>query len=116
MGRADCCCFAQPTSTSGWQGVRSARSARRFPRLLPGRRAVRFHDFRHTFASHLIMGTWGRAWRLEEVQILLGHTSITTTQRYAHLAPEGLARSVSEAEARWFDVTTGVTGSSGDPE
>lgn len=77
---------------------------------------MRFHDFRHTFASHLVMGTWGRAWRVEEVQVLLGHTSITTTQRYAHLAPEGLARSVSEAEARWFDVTTGVTGSSGDPE
>ena len=26
-------------------------------------RAVRFHDLRHTCASHLLMGTWGRAWR-----------------------------------------------------
>jgi integrase len=69
------------------------------------RAAVTFHDLRHTFASHLIMGTWGRAWRLEEVQIVLGHTSITTTQRYAHLAPEGMRRTVLEAEQMWRDPT-----------
>lgn len=55
-----------------------------------------FHDLRHTCASHLVMGTWApayveRALRLEEVQKWLGHKSITTTQRYAHLAPEAIA-------------------------
>ncbi len=48
-------------------------------------RHVRFHDLRHTCASHLITGTWGRGWRLEEVCSFLGHSSISVTQRYAHL-------------------------------
>lgn len=49
-------------------------------------RHVRFHDLRHTCASHLIMGSWGRAWRIEEVSAFLGHSSIQVTQRYAHLS------------------------------
>jgi len=47
---------------------------------------VRIHDLRHSFASLLINS--GRS--LYEVQRLLGHTQIKTTQRYAHLAPETL--------------------------
>lgn len=62
---------------------------------------VTFHDFRHTFASHLVMGTWGRAWRLEEVKRCLGHTKVSTTERYAKLAPEGLRKSAAEAESLW---------------
>jgi len=54
------------------------------------KRHVRFHDLRHTCASHLLMGTWGRAWRLEEVRDLLGHSDTAVTQRYAHLAPDRL--------------------------
>ncbi|HEX2679544.1 MAG TPA: tyrosine-type recombinase/integrase [Polyangiales bacterium] len=53
-------------------------------------RAARFHDLRHTCASHLLMGTWGRAWRLEEVRDFLGHSDVTVTQRYAHLSPDRL--------------------------
>ncbi len=59
-------------------------------------RDVRFHDLRHTCASHLVMGTWGRAWRLEEVKLFLGHSDIAVTQRYAHLSPEHLHRAASE--------------------
>ena len=47
---------------------------------------MRVHDLRHSFASLLINS--GRS--LYEVQKLLGHTQIKTTQRYAHLAPETL--------------------------
>jgi integrase len=43
---------------------------------------VRIHDLRHSFASLLINS--GRT--LYEVQHLLGHTQIKTTQRYAHLS------------------------------
>lgn len=64
-------------------------------RELAGVRRVRFHDLRHTCASHLIQGTYAplyldRALRLEEVRDWLGHKSIKTTERYAHLAPDGL--------------------------
>jgi hypothetical protein len=34
-------------------------------------------------------GSWGRAWRLEEVRYFLGHSD-QTTQLYAHLAPDAL--------------------------
>jgi integrase len=47
---------------------------------------VRVHDLRHSFASLLINS--GRT--LYEVQKLLGHTQISTTQRYAHLSRETL--------------------------
>jgi integrase len=47
---------------------------------------VRIHDLRHSFASLLINS--GRS--LYEVQRLLGHTQIKTTQRYAHLSRETL--------------------------
>lgn len=60
------------------------------------KRPVRFHDFRHTCASHLVMGTWGRAWTLEEVKEFLGHAGIQMTQRYAHLSPESLHKAAAE--------------------
>lgn len=47
---------------------------------------VRIHDLRHSFASFLINN--GRS--LYEVQKILGHTQIKTTQRYAHLANDTL--------------------------
>jgi integrase len=59
-------------------------------------RRVRFHDLRHTCASHLISGTWGRTWNIEEVAGHLGHSTSATSRRYAHLSPDGLKRAAQE--------------------
>lgn len=48
-----------------------------------GRRYLRFHDLRHTFASHWMMGG-GDLFKLQKI---LGHKSVQMTMRYAHLAP-----------------------------
>jgi len=55
-------------------------------RKLAGMPDVRMHDLRHSFASFLVNA--GRS--LYEVQKILGHTQIKTTQRYAHLSQDTL--------------------------
>jgi integrase len=59
-----------------------------------GRTDVRVHDLRHSYASALVQA--GRP--LQEVQLLLGHASITTTQRYAHLGPDRFEDAVAVLE------------------
>ena len=54
---------------------------------------VRIHDLRHSFASLLINS--GRA--LFEVQRILGHTQVKTTQRYAHLSQDTLLAAANAA-------------------
>ena len=54
---------------------------------------VRVHDLRHSFASLLINS--GRT--LYEVQHILGHTQVKTTQRYAHLSQDTLLAATNAA-------------------
>ncbi len=50
-------------------------------------RYIRFHDLRHTFASHFMMAGGD----LFKLQRILGHKSLEMTQRYAHLAPDAFS-------------------------
>ena len=54
---------------------------------------VRMHDLRHSFASLLVNS--GRT--LYEVQKILGHTQVKTTQRYAHLSQDTLLDAANAA-------------------
>lgn len=73
---------------------------------------VRIHDLRHSFASFLVNA--GRS--LYEVQKILGHTQVKTTQRYAHLSQETLIDAANAAMVatgvaftpRIASVTTGI--------
>jgi hypothetical protein len=53
--------------------------------------AMPWHSLRHTFASHFMM----RGGKLEVLQRLLGHSTLTMTQRYSHLAPDFMAGEVA---------------------
>lgn len=59
-------------------------------------RRIRFHDLRHTFCSNLASGVLGRVWSLSEIRDEAGHSSVTQTERYAHLSPEVRARAGRE--------------------
>jgi integrase len=66
-----------------------------------GRPDLHFHDLRHTYASWLVQS----GVHLLSVQELLGHSTVTTTERYSHLAPEHLREAVRAMEARHNNVT-----------
>lgn len=93
-----------PLNEAAWQLVRGKRllgpTERLFPGLDPGHASrrlrdlselaqvtpLRFHDLRHTFASHLAMA----GVPVQKIQALLGHADLKQTLRYAHLRPEAL--------------------------
>jgi integrase len=55
-----------------------------------GLRKIGWHTLRHTFASHLAM----RGVPLPVIKELMGHATITTTMRYAHVAPSTLRAAI----------------------
>lgn len=65
-----------------------------FERILKkaGIEGFRWHDMRHSFASHLVQ----HGEQIETVADLMGHSSIATTQKYAHLNPKAVAKAVEK--------------------
>ena len=70
------------TVKTSWKGIRDAAKIKNF----------RWHDMRHHFASRLVMAGVD----LNTVRELLGHSDLTMTLRYAHLAPEHKANAVEK--------------------
>ncbi|GAC1341966.1 MAG: hypothetical protein NVSMB23_14180 [Myxococcales bacterium] len=66
---------------------------------------VRFHDLRHTFASHFMMSGGG----ILTLQQLLGHHDVKVTMKYAHLAPHFMASEA--ARVNFFAPRPAATGS-----
>jgi integrase len=64
-----------------------------------GLRNIGWHTLRHTFASQLAM----KGVPLNAVQSLLGHSSVVTTMRYAHLAPSTLRLAIDQLNPLFRD-------------
>jgi site-specific recombinase XerD len=60
------------------------------------KKRVTCHTFRHSVATHLLKG---RA-DIRHIQALLGHASLSTTERYTHVAIEDLRQVVRRAHPR----------------
>lgn len=84
--------FQNPKTGKPFRSIfNSWNTARREAGLLD----LRIHDLRHSFASALV----NQGVPIYDVQKLLGHQSVKTTERYSHLAPERLRASAGAASA-----------------
>jgi len=61
------------------------------------RKTVSFHSLRHSFATHLLE----KGIDIRFIKEILGHFSITTTERYLHVAKEKLISIQSPLDAIW---------------
>jgi integrase len=71
-------------------GGRQLQEAWTAARAVCGMEGVRWHDLRHTCASWLVQA----GVPMHTVGEFLGHKSLATTRRYAHLAPEHLSDAI----------------------
>jgi integrase len=64
---------------------------------------LRLHDLRHTFGTQAI-----RVFKIHEVQRMMGHRHITTTERYLHYSPD--PDGAAKLSALWADPGGAETG------
>jgi integrase len=67
---------------------------------------LRLHELRHTFGTQAI-----RVFKVHEVQRLMGHRHITTTERYLHYAPD--AEGAAKLTALWGERDSAPQGAPG---
>jgi len=78
---------------------RSAQKVFQRARNLAGiRRDITFHSLRHSFATHLLE----KGIDIRFIKDILGHFSIKTTQRYAHVSKEKLVQINSPLDDLWL--------------
>jgi integrase len=70
--------------------------------VIDRRQKVTFHSLRHTFASWLVQ----QGEPLYTVQKLMGHASLSMTERYSHLSPDNMKRAVKNFEKNLKDKRT----------
>ena len=95
---------AQPDSDALFVTARGARlTDRAVRRILAGRlkeialgKRVTPHTLRHSFATHLLQ----RGADLRSIQELLGHASLSTTQRYTHLNTRQILETYAKSHPR----------------
>jgi integrase len=92
-------------SQRGYHRTKPPKGWRQWLRAAGVYRRVRWHDLRHTCASFLLSGAVGRRWTMAEIKELLGHSSITTTERYAHFAKSALFDAARESNAAMATAT-----------
>ena len=83
--------------------VRGTWAAVRTEAKLPG---LRLHDLRHAYASVLASGGLS----LPIIGALLGHTTPTTTARYAHLLDDPLRQATERVGSLWQSLSDGTSG------
>ena len=97
-------------SVDGKRGSKGGarRQRGKFPRAwrvarkaLPVERPFWRHLLRHTCATALLCGWWARKWSLAEVGKLRGHSSVRTTEMYAHLLDSTLGDLAAETDKAW---------------
>jgi len=93
--RADCPVFLG----TGGGPVRNLDHAFEGARKRAGLKDFRFHDLRHTFASHLAM----KGVDIRTLAQLLGHKTITMTMRYSHLSNRVLREAVNKIKLNGYN-------------
>jgi len=96
MGRADCAQVFVTARKSGLSRQAFWHAIRRQARAAGIEHKVSPHMLRHSFATHLL----NHGADLRVVQLLLGHSDLSTTQIYTHIAREGLKRLHAEHHPR----------------
>lgn len=82
--------------TSGYKfnGTFISHKFKEFVKLAELNESLHFHSLRHTCASHLVSAGVS----LYSVQIILGHSNISTTMAYSHLSQNSLQDSINKIQ------------------